>query len=248
MTKPARLAASVLLIRDGECGVETFLQRRAAGMAFAPDVTAFPGGGVSLRDYESPVPWSGPNPEWWSDRFNCDQAQAAASVCAAVRETLEECGVLLAGAVEAAGEHSVRDRAAARRHLVDDRESIRRVLEMNHWVLRADLLRPWANWITPEERPRRYDTKFFLASCPPGQEADSLTTEATAASWVRPREALEAAGQGSIQLMLPTRRCLEDLADVPDVSAAFERADRRRIKAIMPVITVRDGVEVVSVP
>ena len=110
------------------------------------------------------------------------------------------------------------------------------------------MLRPWANWITPEARPRRYDTKFFLAVCPSRQVADSLTSEATAASWVRPREALEAADEGSIQLMLPTRRCLEDLADLADVSAAFRCAEQRSIKSIMPVITIRDGVEVVTVP
>jgi 8-oxo-dGTP pyrophosphatase MutT (NUDIX family) len=244
----ARLAASVLLIRDDEQGLEIFLQRRAAGMVFAPAVTAFPGGSVDRRDHEGPVPWSGPTAEWWSARFDCEQGQASALVCAAVRETFEECGVLLAGTAGFLADRCEDDLAGVRRRFVEGRQSIRELLEMRGWVLRADMLRPWANWITPEARPRRYDTRFFLAAYPPGQVADSLTTEATTAYWVRPTDALKAADEGSIQLMLPTRRCLEDLADSADVSAAFESAARRPIKPITPVITIRDGVEVVTVP
>jgi hypothetical protein len=109
------------------------------------------------------------------------------------------------------------------------------------------MLRPWANWITPESRPRRYDTNFFLAACPSTQVADPQTTEATAVCWVGPG-APEAADEGVIQLMLPTRRCLEELTDLADAPAAFQRAEQRTIKADIAMITIRDGLEVVRVP
>src|SRR5579884_1454828 len=93
-----RPAATVMLLRDTGAGLEVFLQRRAKAMAFAPSVTVFPGGGVDDRDQRmAEAWWYGPPPSWWAGRFGCDEGLAAALVCAAVRETFEECGVLLAG-------------------------------------------------------------------------------------------------------------------------------------------------------
>ncbi|GAB3915097.1 hypothetical protein GCM10029964_127720 [Kibdelosporangium lantanae] len=90
-------AATVVLLRDTDTGVEAFLLRRVMGMAFAGGMTVFPGGGVDKRDADTAIAWTGPSAAWWAERFSCDVPLARALVCAAVRETFEESGVLLAG-------------------------------------------------------------------------------------------------------------------------------------------------------
>ena len=91
---PAREASTVLLVRDGRCGVELFLIRRQLRMSFAAGLHAFPGGAVDPRDAADDVPWAGPAPDSWGGWLGATPDQARAFVCAAVRETLEECGVL----------------------------------------------------------------------------------------------------------------------------------------------------------
>src|SRR5439155_2532179 len=151
-----------MLVRDGARGIEVFLIRRVAGMAFAGGMTAFPGGGVDPRDADASVAWHGPAAGWWADRFGVDPGMARALVCAAVRETFEESGVLLAGPDADAVVSDTRPYADARRALVDREVSLAGFLAGAGLVLRADLLRPWANWVTPLAERRRFDTRFFL--------------------------------------------------------------------------------------
>ena len=96
-----RDAATVVLLRDGTQGPEVYLLRRQTSMAFAGGMCVFPGGGVDPRDFDDELTerglWAGPAPAVWADRLGCDEAKARALVCAAVRETFEESGVLLAG-------------------------------------------------------------------------------------------------------------------------------------------------------
>ncbi len=169
-------AATVILVRDAP-HLEVFLQRRVAGMAFAGGMTVFPGGGVAAED-RLPASWDGRPPAWFAERLACDEELATAFVRAAVRETFEECGVLLAGP----GTTSPTEREA----LVERRRTLDEVLTDAGLTLRADLLRPWARWITPEVSPRRYDTAFFVAAVPEGQAADARTTEAVEADLVEP--------------------------------------------------------------
>ena len=93
-----RNAATVVLLREGTtAGPEVYLLRRQASMAFAAGMCVFPGGGVDPRDFDHAVAWAGPSPASWAARLATDEATARALVCAAVRETFEESGVLLAG-------------------------------------------------------------------------------------------------------------------------------------------------------
>src|SRR5215207_6685398 len=92
-----RDAATVVLLRDGASGPEVYLLRRQASMAFAAGMCVFPGGAVDPRDFDADVAWAGPSPSSWASRLGVDEAMARALVCAAVRETFEESGVLLAG-------------------------------------------------------------------------------------------------------------------------------------------------------
>jgi 8-oxo-dGTP pyrophosphatase MutT (NUDIX family) len=236
----------VLLVRDhpqpppGRTPLQVFLQRRVAGMAFAGGMTVFPGGGVDAGDRPVPERWAGPDPQWWGERLGVAEDLAGALVHAAIRETFEECGVLLAGPdLPADVDRHRSDVVAGRRSFTD-------VLADAGLVLRADLLHAWARWITPEGSPRRYDTAFFVAPAPDGQEADAHTTEAVEALWWHPDEALERWQRGEMQLMAPTSRTLQEIAEHDDSAAVLAAARERVIRPIVPRVR-KDGDQLVAV-
>ncbi|AEF36767.1 MULTISPECIES: NUDIX hydrolase [Mycobacteriaceae] len=224
---PTRPAATVMLVRNGESGrgpLDVFLMRRHAAMEFAAGVMVFPGGGVDERDRSAEVAWFGPEPAWWAQRFGVEIDLAAALVCAAVRETFEESGVLFAGPADdsrrVVADASVY--ADARRALSVGELSFADFLRTENLVLHAELLRPWANWVTPEaERTRRYDTYFFVAALPVGQRADGENTESDRAGWLTPEAAIEDFAAGRSFLLPPTWTQLDSLAgrSVEDVLA-----------------------------
>ncbi|MEU7475111.1 NUDIX hydrolase [Lentzea sp. NPDC042327] len=233
-----RDAVTVVLLRDGAAGVEAFLLRRVKGMAFAGGMTVFPGGGVDPRDADTSVAWAGPPPSWWGSVFGVDESLARAFVCAAVRETFEESGVLLAGPSPSTVVADASVYAQARQDLVDRKVSLAEFLAAAGLVLRADLLRPWANWVTPREEPRRYDTRFFVAALPTGQHADGATTEASDAAWQTPAEAVQDAQEGRRMLMPPTWRTLDEVGALGSVAAVM--AEERSVEKIIPKL-IRDG-------
>lgn len=244
-SESARHAATVVLLREATDGPEAFLLRRVRQMEFAGGMTVFPGGGVDDRDTDRRIAWTGPEPAWWARRFGCTETLARALVCAAVRETFEEAGVLLAGP---SPETVVGDVSgfATQRAAVERRElSFAEFLVDNDLVLRADLLRPWANWITPTAEPRRFDTRFFVAALPAGQRADGDTSEADHAMWRRPADALadHAAGRGV--LLPPTWATLNELAAHPSLDAILAAAPT--IEPIQPEL-VTDGGPTVRIP
>ncbi|AZG48793.1 NUDIX hydrolase [Gordonia insulae] len=235
---PLRDAATVVLVRDTADGIEVFLQRRVRQMAFAGGVTVFPGGGVDSRDAEADIGWTGPDPGRWADWFHTDDKTAQALVCAAVRETFEECGVLLAtrsdGTVSDPGAF-----ATQRGALVDKSLSLAEFLRTEEMTLRADLLRPLAHWITPIIEKRRYDTRFFLAALPEGQTADDETSEAEVARWARPQAALDAWVAAEHILLPPTWAQLTHLADFASVADLL--AAERTVEPIEPSVTPGAG-------
>ncbi|MBA0045317.1 NUDIX hydrolase [Mycobacteroides sp. LB1] len=233
-------AATVVLIRDGDIGVEAFLMRRDNAMAFAGGMTVFPGGGVDSRDLRADLPWVGPDVDWWAGQFGVTPELASALVCAAARETFEECGVLFAGTsdTEIVGDAAVYRQA--RNDLSDKTLSFGEFLQREGLLLRADLLRPWANWITPEAEPRRYDTFFFVAALPAGQDADGDTTEAVASGWQTPEAAISAFTERRSFLLPPTWSQL-DAVSTSGGTVAEVLAVGREIAPIMPVLKEEDG-------
>jgi len=235
-------AATVVLIRDdpappaGRTPLQVFLQRRVAGMAFAGGMTVFPGGSVDPSDHVDVPRWIGPTPASWGERLGHPPALAAALVKAAVRETYEECGVLLAGDGPATLAAHLRADLLARRAALPD--------VLGDRPLRADLLRAWSRWITPPSSPRRYDTAFLVARLPAAQEADAHTTEAVEARWWHPAEALERWHAGDLKLMLPTQTTLREIDEYPDCAAVLAGAEHRTIEPIHPERSRRDGVDV----
>ena len=224
-----RDAATVILLRQavdagaGGVGFEAFLLRRTAELEFAPGAYVFPGGSVDARDADPSVGWAGPDPADFAALLDVPPDRARGLVCAAVRETFEESGVLLAGP---SADELVRDSSvlAADRHaLLTGSASLTEVLARRGLILRTDLLTPWARWITPEVSPRRFDTWFFAAALPPGQTATAAPEgfgdhadpgESESGSWLRPAAALAAARAGQITLLPPTAVTLGELADV----------------------------------
>lgn len=236
-----RPAATVMLVRDGADGIEVFLRRRHRAMEFVGGVIVFPGGGVDERDRNADIDWHGPPPSWWAQRMGVSEDLALALVCAAARETFEESGVLFAGAAD--DPDLIVDDASvyrdARHALADNTLAFGDFLRREKLMLRADLLRPWANWITPEEeRTRRYDTFFFVAALPEGQLADGENTESDKAGWATPERALEDFAAGKTFLLPPTWSQLDSLAGR---SVAEVLADERQIVAIQPSLTLARG-------
>ena len=229
-----RHASTVILLRDGSGGPEAYLLRRVKGMAFAGGMHVFPGGSVDPADAEAHTGWAGPPASQWARWFAADEPLARALVCAAVRETFEECGVLLAGP----SEHELladvsSDEWEAERVALEAREqSLSELLDRRGLVLRADLLRPFAHWITPEVEPKRFDTRFFLAQMPAGQVCRHVGGEADERLWVRVKDAL---GQ-SLTLMPPTYTSLSDLSGYDTVRQALD--EDRQVKVVAPKLVL----------
>ncbi|WP_026356460.1 NUDIX hydrolase [Mycobacterium sp. 141] len=223
--------------------IEVFLMRRHTAMEFAGGVMVFPGGGVDERDRNADIAWYGPEPLWWAQRLGVETALAEALVCAAARETFEESGVLFAGPDSGSGAPGIISDASvyrdARVALAGNALSFADFLREEKLVLRADLLRPWANWITPkEERTRRYDTFFFVAALPEGQRADGENTESDRAFWSTPQAGLDDFAEGRSFLLPPTWAQLDSLngRTVAEVLAV-----ERKIGAIEPSLAVNAG-------
>jgi 8-oxo-dGTP pyrophosphatase MutT (NUDIX family) len=239
-----RDAATVILVRPGpgDSGVEVFLLRRTRALEFAPGACVFPGGSVDERDADPAITgdgWVGPSPAEFGQLLGIAEDRARALVCAAVRETFEESGVLLAGPSRA---ELVRDSAIQDQHaLLEGALSFGDLLSRRGLALRADLLTPWARWITPEISPRRFDTWFFAAALPPGQLAGLAGAgpgESDSGIWWQPAAALEAARAGQITLLPPTAVTLAELAAYQDVAGIL--GERRVITPLMPTVVVED--------
>lgn len=242
-------AATVLLVRDepGDGGLQVFLQRRVAGMAFAGGMTVFPGGGVSPDDVPDPQRWRGPEPARFGSRLGQPSGLAAALVTAAVRETFEECGVLLA-ARPGTEPGPLPTTTEWRDALVGRRATMPGLLAEHDLELRADLLVPWARWITPARNPKRYDTAFLVARVPDGQVADDATTEAVEAGWWSPAEALAGYAAGELQLMAPTLRTLQELSPHDTAAGVLDAAARRAIDPITPEVRREGRVVTITLP
>jgi 8-oxo-dGTP pyrophosphatase MutT (NUDIX family) len=254
-----RDAATVILVRPGTgpetgvAGVEVYLLLRTQALEFAPGACVFPGGSVDARDADPSIAdtgWAGPAPADFGHLLGVPADRARALVCAAVRETFEESGVLLAGPSPAELVPDRADLARDRRALLDGSLSLSELLSRRGLLLRADLLTPWARWITPEISPRRFDTWFFAAALPAGQlaglaPADQLAGlaaagpgESDSGTWWRPAAALEAARAGHITLLPPTAVTLAELAAYQDVAGIL--GERRMITPLLPRVVVEE--------
>jgi 8-oxo-dGTP pyrophosphatase MutT (NUDIX family) len=244
-----RDAATVMLLRPARGpGVEVYLLRRKASMAFAPGGVVFPGGSVDARDADSEVAWAGPDIADWGLVLDAPPDLARALVCAAVRETFEESGVLLAGpsAGSVVADTASQDWEADRAALLDRSVSLAELLRRRQLVLRSDLLKPWSRWITPVVEERRFDARFFAAALPSRQQTRDVGGEAAAVAWLSPAEAIAAGRRGEIMLWPPTAVTLAELdacASIPEALAA-----PRAVTPVLPGVLLADGAAWLTLP
>ncbi|RKE19975.1 NUDIX hydrolase [Streptomyces sp. TLI_171] len=229
---PAKPSATVVLLRDGAAGPQAYLLRRRTTMAFAGGMYAYPGGGVDPRDREVRPPWAGPSTADWAERLGVDEATACAVVCAAVRETFEEAGVLLAGP-DAQTLVEARDWAAERAALESHELSLAEFLTEHRLVLRSDLLAAWARWVTPEFEERRFDTWFFVAALPPGQAAADTVGEADRVAWLTPADAVAGFAASEFGMLPPTVTVLRELLPVRTAAEALAAAADRKVTPVL---------------
>ncbi|MFG2440762.1 NUDIX hydrolase [Streptomyces sp. NPDC048508] len=245
-----RRAATVILVKDSQSGPVVHMLRRRASMAFAGGAYAYPGGGVDPRDDDQQVRWAGPTRAWWAERLGVDETSAQAIVCAAVRETYEEAGVLLAGPSpdSVVGDTTGDDWEADRAALVARDLSFAEFLDRRGLVLRSDLLGAWARWITPEFESRRYDTWFFVAVLPEGQRTRNASTEADRTVWIRPADAAAGYDKGELLMMPPTIATLRGVVDRGSAADALAAAAARDMTPVLAEARLEDGEVVLSWP
>ncbi|MDQ8706678.1 NUDIX hydrolase [Streptomyces sp. LHD-70] len=247
-----RRAATVMLLKDTAGaedtegttgGIAVHMLRRRASMAFAGGAYAYPGGGVDPRDHERLVAWAGPSRADWAARLGVTETEAQAIVCAAVRETYEEAGVLLAGPTEESvvSDTTGADWEADREALVRRDLSFAAFLDQRGLVLRSDLLGAWTRWITPEFEPRRYDTWFFVAALPEGQRTRNVSTEADRTVWIAPADATARYDRGELLMMPPTIATLRQLGAYDKAGAALAAASGRDLTPVVAQARLENG-------
>jgi len=244
-----RAAASLILLRDSPEGLQTLLVRRHSQMVNMAGVCVFPGGKLDSAD---------------SDCDTClDQSpaalhqalgepdvpipQAAALYVAALREALEECGLLLAQS----NSPDARIDAPRARALLRAGEPFAAVLATLQLTLTTQHMQPWSRWITPvvpSRATRRFDTRFFVAATPQGQEAIHDDEETTASFWMTPRHALEQYQGGTVDLAPPQIMSLAQLARHADVASVLAQARSQRPPTIQPETFAQDGGRVICFP
>ncbi len=200
------------------------MQHRVSSMAFAPGMWVYPGGSVEPSDAAVPP----------GDALDVCTLETQPPRHAAVREVFEECGVLFAGS----GPGHVLDDLSAecwasyRAALLARSISFTGMLKHQGLVMRGDLLQPVGRWVTPECEPRRYDTLFWAATVPPGQDADAHTTEAATSEWIEASAAVRRHACGPPSLLPPTLVLAEQVARCDTVADYL--ATPRTVMAVRP--------------
>jgi 8-oxo-dGTP pyrophosphatase MutT (NUDIX family) len=245
---PVQDAATVMLVRDGSAGLEVFMLRRNLNSDFVGGAYVFPGGAV---DPEDGLPAVEALCEGRSDvdtsAFLGLESGGLAFWVAAIRESFEEAGVLLAydrdGDIIHLDDPASTQRFRGHREEVD--QSRRRLLDVCHdegLLLAVDQMYYFSNWITPEGAPRRYDTRFFVAAAPAGQTPLEDGVETIAHLWVTPAEALARNRAGEFELIFPTIRSLEAIGRFDSADQLLDAAAHiTNVPAILPRIISEEG-------
>lgn len=246
-----RDSASIVLLQDAPAGMQVLLLRRTARASNMAGVYVFPGGKLDAEDH------------WDNDAHQLDQpvqalagalgepdtppARAAALHVAALREALEECGLLLADSLESDRALNVQEARARLR----GGEPFTHLLQAMALRLQTRALAPWSRWITPlapSLGTRRFDTRFFVARAPEGQTARHDDEETVDTLWVAPRTALEQYRDGAIDLAPPQIMTLAHLARHASVAQVLEAASRQRPPTILPEAFEDAGMRVICYP
>jgi 8-oxo-dGTP pyrophosphatase MutT (NUDIX family) len=248
VTTPPRPAATVVLLREGDDGLEVFMLKRHGLSDVLGGAYVFPGGKLDQADSEAETLRHLDSP---ADRLHAalgepelDLASACGLFVAALRETFEEAGLLFAlGAQAAHAEDATR--------LSREGHSFAEVLERLDLPLAASSIAPWSRWITPRipsVMNKRFDTRFFVAAVPEGMEARHDDHEATESLWLAPRRVLESYWRREVELAPPQIQSLAHLCRHATVEQVIAEARSRRPPLIQPEPFQVEGERVIAYP
>ena len=243
-----RLAATILLLRDGAEQLEVFMVERHHQIDFAEGALVFPGGKVEGSDGAPALD------AFCRDAASDPESRNSNTVrVAAIRETFEECGVLLArprgsgdlidaGRLEPLG-------ARYREPLQNGEISMLEMVQTEELELAFDLLVPFAHWITPKFMPKRFDTYFFLVAAPADQLAAHDGFESVDSLWTTIPSALELERTGQRTIIFPTLENMKKLGRSRTLEGALESARRDTIVTVMPRFSKDpDGTMMMEIP
>ncbi|MFT4623458.1 MAG: 8-oxo-dGTP pyrophosphatase MutT (NUDIX family) [Myxococcota bacterium] len=222
-----RRATTILLVRDGDLGLEVFLVQRHRRSGFLPNAWVFPGGRVDAADAGQQRVRGG---ESLVARMDLPRAEAVAHLVAGVRETFEEAGVWVG--TGALPEHS-RDPLARGELALSD------LLERHDATIDLDGVGLWSWWVTPEAEPRRYDTRFLVAGVD-GRIGRHDDSETVASGWFRPSEIITRS-IADFPMAPPTWWTLRELAPFDTRAEVLAEARVRPHRPVMPVMRFSDG-------
>ncbi|MEZ5597611.1 MAG: NUDIX domain-containing protein [Pseudomonadales bacterium] len=221
-------AATVVILRERQ-HLETFMVVRHHQIDFASGALVFPGGKVDRGDFD-------PALESFLDRAH-DESTMRAMQVAAIRESFEECGVLLArplGSDNLVDAHRLNTLEPYRKQLNDGAITITEFLARERLRLACDQLHHFAHWITPPMVPKRFDTHFFLAAAPEDHLAVHDGHENVDSVWIRPEAAVQAAREGTRTVIFPTLRNLERLSRFDSIADAIAECGQQAVIPIEP--------------
>jgi len=240
-------AATVILLRDKDPeGFEVFLLKRHEKSSFMGGNYVYPGGRVDRKDGSLEICSfsKGITPEEARKILGgaLSPEESFAHWIAGIRELFEEAGVLLAydqrGKLLQLKDREEQERLLHyRKGLQMDKITICELAQKENLLFALDHLHYYAHWITPEARSERFDTYFFIARYPLGQEASHDQKETTAGAWLTPRKALEENLTGDVILSPPTLKTLEDLSRVRNIEEIFDSLKKVEIQPVLPVLT-----------
>jgi 8-oxo-dGTP pyrophosphatase MutT (NUDIX family) len=254
---PQKATTIILLREDHSKGFEVFLLKRHEKSSFMAGNYVYPGGRIDHEDYNLEICPSckGISPEEAQQVLGgtLSPEESLAYWIAGIRELFEEAGVLLAydqqGTPFALKNREQEERFFNYRDLLQKgKMSLCQLAQHEHLLLALDQIHYYAHWITPEARPQRFDTYFFVARHPIRQEAIHDQKETTAGTWITPKDALKENLTGELNLSPPTLKTLEDLSRLKTIDEVFESLKGKEIRPVLPILTKVSGEAIIILP
>ncbi|HBA33778.1 MAG TPA: NUDIX hydrolase [Gammaproteobacteria bacterium] len=242
--KPIFPAATILILRDSEHGMESLMVRRHHKIDFASGAYVYPGGKVDAGDAAEALADFIPDPDAHDDTHR-------AARIGAIRETFEESGILLArnkGESDLVSAEQVLSLQKYRDELHKNRMSLLELVQQENLQLATDLLVHFAHWIGPEHAPKRFDTQFYMVEAPADQLAVHDGHESVDSVWITPQQALKDADEGRYTIIFPTRMNVAKLARHTRTADALEAARTSTVVTVLPVVKKVGGEPTLCIP
>ena len=245
-----RPAATVVLMRDSDEGIQVLLLKRVHNSGFVPGAYVFPGGRVDAEDADPEM--LGKTVSLSADgaaarmRLEGADPPAAAYYLASVREAFEETGILIGHGADGDPVPSAAVSATvlnARDRLLDSSRTFAETLTDLSAQIDDTAIEYVGHWITPVAEPRRYDTRFFAAVVPPDSKPAIHKAEMVDALWITPGAALNRTHKGSLPMVFPTIKTLEPMVDFATTAEVLAFYRKRSIPSVLPrLVRTSEGI------